>query len=224
MRNRTAVARFFAVLAVIALMSSAVFVAAQGGEDMLTCDAEELIEQQAKLAARLAAFNSEVENEPYGALVALFEVGEAYMALAEECGFSVPELSFDVAAIGDPEHGAEIFSTQYSETGFACATCHRVDSEEQLIGPGLLNLTIEMAIELPEFSDEEIVEYTGVEPDASTEEILIGFIRTSIINPNVFVEEIYPASLMPQNWGEVLSAQDVDDLVAYIVTLVEGEE
>ena len=101
---------------------------------------------------------------------------------------------------GDAAHGEEIFNTFYAETSFACATCHHTDTEERLIGPGLLNIS----------------EIAGtLVPGESAEE----YIHQSIVDPSAYVVEGYPDGLMPQNWGTVLSEQDIQDLIAYLFTL-----
>ena len=101
---------------------------------------------------------------------------------------------------GDAAHGEEIFNTFYAETSFACSTCHHTDTEERLIGPGLLNIS----------------EIAGtLVPGESAEE----YIRQSIVDPSAYVVEGYPDGLMPQNWGTVLSEQDIQDLIAYLFTL-----
>lgn len=47
-----------------------------------------------------------------------------------------------IVASHDPENGAELFQTFQVDAGFGCSTCHRSDSEDRLIGPGLLNVEI----------------------------------------------------------------------------------
>jgi cytochrome c2 len=46
---------------------------------------------------------------------------------------------------GDAANGELLFNTFQADVGFACATCHRADSEERLIGPGLLNIGVQAA-------------------------------------------------------------------------------
>ena len=41
-------------------------------------------------------------------------------------------------------------------------------------------------------------------------------IKTSIINPNAVVVKPYPAGVMPQTFGKILTAQQIDALVAYL--------
>jgi cytochrome c oxidase subunit 2 len=45
------------------------------------------------------------------------------------------------------------------------------------------------------------------------------FIRTSIVNPNAFITPGYQANVMPQSFGQSLSPQQLDGLVAYLATV-----
>jgi cytochrome c oxidase subunit II len=44
----------------------------------------------------------------------------------------------------------------------------------------------------------------------------LNFIRTSIVDPNSFIEKGYQAGIMPPNFGKTLSKSDLDALVAYL--------
>jgi mono/diheme cytochrome c family protein len=101
---------------------------------------------------------------------------------------------------GDPEHGKEIFNTFYDPVSFSCATCHLAISEERLIGPGLLNIADKAGSYVPGQTAEQ-------------------YIHESIVNPSAYVVPDYPDGLMPQVWGDILSEQDIQDLVAYLFTL-----
>jgi cytochrome c oxidase subunit II len=45
---------------------------------------------------------------------------------------------------------------------------------------------------------------------------LESFVRTSIVNPNAYVESGYPKNVMPQTFGTSLSKQQLDALVTYL--------
>lgn len=99
--------------------------------------------------------------------------------------------------------GELLFKTTRQETGFACATCHYATSEGRLIGPGLVNLA------------ERFAEY-GLEIDLNT------YIHEAIVAPNAFIapaDPIYPSSVMPQNYQEVFTEAEINDLIAYILSL-----
>lgn len=105
--------------------------------------------------------------------------------------------------VGRPTRGEVLFNTFQEEAGFACSTCHRHDSEQRLIGPGLLNIAERAATRVE-----------GVSAEA--------YLYSSIIAPGEFVVESFPDGLMPQNWAEIYSVSDISDIMAYLVTL-EGE-
>jgi len=108
-----------------------------------------------------------------------------------------------LVAVSDADNGEALFNTLQSATGFACSTCHRVDSVEQLIGPGLLNIG-------------ERAE-TRVEGQSAAE-----YIFNSIKSPDDYIVEGFQGGVMPQNWGDVYSDSDLFDIIAYLMTL-EGE-
>jgi mono/diheme cytochrome c family protein len=108
--------------------------------------------------------------------------------------------SAQAALPGDPQNGQQLFNELQPQAGFACATCHRVDSEERLIGPGLLNVSDRASLRVP-----------GV--DAET------YIHTSIVEPGAFVVETFPDMLMPRMYSQIFSEQQINDLVSYLLSL-----
>ena len=105
-----------------------------------------------------------------------------------------------VNLLGDPERGNELFHQNQPAVGFACINCHNVDTEERLVGPGLLNVEERAATR---FESMSVVEY----------------IHTSIVAPNEYVVEGFPANLMPQTYEDIFSDQDLYDIIAYLLTL-----
>lgn len=104
---------------------------------------------------------------------------------------------------GDPVHGQELFNLLRPEAGFACGTCHYVDQETRLIGPGLLGIGERAA--------------TRVEGQSALE-----YLHTSIVNPNDYIVEAdppYPAGLMPQIYEQLWTEEELNDIIAYLFTL-----
>ena len=101
---------------------------------------------------------------------------------------------------GDAANGQVLFTTFQPAVGFACATCHYADREDRLIGPGLLNVSVRAETRVP---GQNAAEY----------------LHTSIAEPGAFVVADYPDELMPRNWAEIYSEQQIGDLVAYLSTL-----
>ena len=102
-------------------------------------------------------------------------------------------------ATGNPTNGKQLFNTFQPAAGIACATCHHVDSEARLVGPGLLNVG--------KRAETRVQGMSAVE-----------YLRQSIVSPSAYVVEGY-TDLMPKNWGRVFSDKQIDDLIAYLLTL-----
>ena len=102
-------------------------------------------------------------------------------------------------ANADASHGETLFN-EMTSAGLACSNCHLVDSEEMLVGPGLLGI--------PEYASTRIA---GVPAET--------YLWESIVQTNDYIVDGYPAMVMPQNYPEIYSDQDVYDLIAYLMTL-----
>jgi mono/diheme cytochrome c family protein len=63
---------------------------------------------------------------------------------------------------------------------------------------------------------------TGPNLDGALADKSADFIRTSIVNPADEVAEGYPPGVMPENFGETLSPEQIDELVAYLVESTSG--
>lgn len=88
-----------------------------------------------------------------------------------------------------------------------CATCHATEAGKVLLGPSLGGIATDAAGAFKE-SD-----YEGTAKDAA------GWLREQIVNPNLEVVEGFQPNVMPQKYGTELSSQELDDIVAYLLTL-----
>jgi mono/diheme cytochrome c family protein len=113
-----------------------------------------------------------------------------------------PALSEEELALlfADPSNGQLLFTTFQSAASFACSTCHYVDREDRLIGPGLFNISVRAA--------------TRVEGQSAYD-----YIITSIIDPSAYIVDDYPDGLMPKNWAEIYTQPEIADIVAYLMML-----
>ena len=113
-----------------------------------------------------------------------------------------------VAAAGDPARGAKLFAT------LACASCHDVGRPWPggPLCPNLGNIATEAA---------RIIrrrDYRGRARDAA------GYIRESIVDPNAYIvpgpmyRQADGQSVMPKDFGQTLTAAQLDDLVAFLLT------
>jgi nitric oxide reductase subunit C len=109
---------------------------------------------------------------------------------------------------GDPVRGAQVFSK------LPCSSCHDVTHPFPggNVCPNLGNIATEAAriVKSPD--------YHGQASDAA------GYIRESIVNPNAYIVpgSQYRApdgqSVMPKNFGQTLTPQQIDDLIAFLLT------
>jgi mono/diheme cytochrome c family protein len=126
---------------------------------------------------------------------------------AQPSSGAVPVGFADAVASGDVAAGLEVFNTPHNMPSgqvWACSQCHSVTPDEaRLIGPGLWNISVRGDTRVPG-------------QDALT------YVYTSIINPNAFHvvgESEYPVNLMPQGYDEVLTPDELANLVAYLYSL-----
>ena len=201
------------------------------------CDVETFVLQQQAYSIAPAALPQAYPAHPDSALRTVYYAGLTYQTFAESCGFVPPEddghdddhpaedehtdeAHMELAmSMGDPENGQVLFTTIIPQTGFACSTCHRVDSSETLIGPGLLNIADpghDPSLHEHGDSDHEATETPQIE---RTMDEVVDYIRTSIVHPGEFVVPGFPDLLMPQIYEQVFSEQEINDLIAYLITL-----
>jgi len=95
------------------------------------------------------------------------------------------------------ENGETLFNMFQVDASFACSTCHNAGSDVTLIGPGLLNIST--------------IAETRVEGiDA------VDYIYESIVNPSAYIVDGFTDGLMPQNWADIYSEQEIFDIIAYL--------
>jgi mono/diheme cytochrome c family protein len=107
-----------------------------------------------------------------------------------------------VEVSGDPvERGMALFVSK------GCGGCHAIEGLEGAagqVGPALTNIATIAA--------------TRVEGETAED-----YIHTSIVNPAAYLVQECPAGpcapVMPQNYGEQLATQELDDIVTYLLTL-----
>ena len=128
----------------------------------------------------------------------LFTIGTLLLlaALLVACGGTGNSSSAAVKA------GEELFNETVVGSNAGCVTCHSLEPGMVIVGPSLAG-----------FSHE--AEDEGKAYGMSAEE----FVRESILDPNAVISEDYPADTMPTNWGEVLTKEQVDNLVAFLLSL-----
>jgi len=103
----------------------------------------------------------------------------------------------------NPEHGKQLYNSKTlgSKSAEGCVSCHAYDETkgDDSKAPFTKGTAARAATRVPGMTAEE-------------------YIRESIMTPDAYVVEKYKAGDMYQNWAKELSKQEIDDLVAYLLT------
>jgi nitric oxide reductase subunit C len=100
----------------------------------------------------------------------------------------------------------------FRQTPPGCFACHSVSPGVALAGPSLAGIATRAAVRV------DSAGYTGTAIDAA------GYIRESIMDPHAYLVpgQMYAAggrSFMPDNFDQTLTAEQIEQLVAYLMTL-----
>ncbi len=106
------------------------------------------------------------------------------------------------AGAGDAARGKSLYEQSVigSSSAPGCITCHSLEAGKVLVGPSHAGIATAAASAVPGKSAEE-------------------FLKESIINPDAVITEGFTAGIMYQNYAKDLSEQEINDLVAYMLTL-----
>lgn len=106
------------------------------------------------------------------------------------------------APVGDAANGEALFAQPVIGANNApgCITCHSLEPDVVIVGPSQAGLATRAETRVPGQSAEE-------------------YIRTSITEPNAYVVEGFVEGLMYQNYATDLTTEEINDLVAYTLTL-----
>lgn len=205
MLNRwQSVIKYNALLALVLVVVSGL-----AAQREVTCTPAELARQQAALADALAAAAEQIKADPYAALAAWFETGAAAQDAALNCGYIPPDVA--TRAVGDDvprilnlldEVSADPLNGQllYNSDTLACYGCHVAQAGEA--APALDGTYTR--VEETRLLDPALVEYS-----------ITQYLIESIVHPMEYVVPNYSA-VMPTDYGQRLSLQDLADLLAYL--------
>lgn len=132
-------------------------------------------------------------------------VGAALLLAACGGGGAAPQAT----SSGNASDGDKLFhqATLGKNNLPGCATCHSTEKGQVLVGPSLGGIATTAA------SAFQATGYKGTAKDAA------GWLREQITDPNLEITEGFQPGIMPQTYGTDLSAQELNDLVAYLLTL-----
>jgi cytochrome c len=113
------------------------------------------------------------------------------------------------AAPGDPQAGRQLFNGEIAlddPAATACSQCHSAEPGGiSSLGTNLSNIGNRSATTVPGQSAEE-------------------YLRTSILDPDAFLAGNFQDGLMYRRYGNALTPQQINDLVAYMLTLKSGQD
>jgi cytochrome c2 len=95
---------------------------------------------------------------------------------------------------GDPARGELVF-----QGAGTCASCHDTSANITVVGPSLVGMGTRAGTRKPDMSADD-------------------YLHEAIMDPNVFLVEGF-APVMPQNFAQVLTPQQIADLIAYLKSL-----
>lgn len=108
----------------------------------------------------------------------------------------------ETSSVGDAANGERLFNQTLIGTASApgCITCHSLEPGVVLVGPS--------------HSDIGTRAETAVEGQSPED-----YLRESIVEPNAHITEGYTEGLMHQTYGTELTNTQINDLVAFMLTL-----
>ncbi len=104
--------------------------------------------------------------------------------------------------VGNAENGETLFSqaTIGANNAPGCITCHSLEPDVVIVGPSQAGLATRAETRVAGQTAEQ-------------------YIRESIVNPNAHIVEGFTEGVMYQNYAQDLTEEQIDDLVAYTLTL-----
>ena len=113
-------------------------------------------------------------------------------------------LALMLAACGGSEtpsdSGKALFAQTIIDDQPGCITCHSLEPGVIIIGPSVAGIASRAGNMVSGLSAEE-------------------YLRQSIVDPNAFLVPGFPKDTMPPVWGQRLSEKQIDELIAYLMTL-----
>lgn len=136
------------------------------------------------------------------ALLVILVLGMVFLLAACGGGGGEEAAEGEAVAVGDAARGEELYNqvTIGPNAAPGCITCHSLEEGVVLVGPSHAGLANRAGTYVEGMSAEE-------------------YLRESITEPNAHIVEGFTPDVMYQNYGEDLQARDINDLVAYLLTL-----
>ncbi len=103
---------------------------------------------------------------------------------------------------GNPEVGRAIFMGELKREGILpCSTCHYVEAHQRiLVGPNMAGISKRAQVRVPDIS-------------------AVDYLEQSIREPEAYMVDGFPIGTMNEKYDSRLSDEDVEDVIAYLMTL-----
>jgi mono/diheme cytochrome c family protein len=113
---------------------------------------------------------------------------------------SAEQLAF-AGTVGDIAAGEELFNQPVDGVphSFSCSSCHSLDGNDSLSGPTLAGISDIAADRVVGLSD-------------------VDYLRQSIVDPYAFRVDGEWRGVMPYQYSELLSGDQINDLIAFLLT------
>ncbi len=125
----------------------------------------------------------------------LFVFVLALSVVITACGGGGGGSTDDAAAAGE-----KLFEQTVIGAQAGCATCHSLDAGMVIVGPSMDGIGSRAGSTVSGMSAED-------------------YLNESILDPDAYLVEGFPAGTMPQVWEDELTGEQVDQLVAFMLTL-----
>ena len=111
-------------------------------------------------------------------------------------------ISFRDVHIPDPKAGERIYNETASGVNAGCRICHSLQKDERIIGPSFYGIADRAGNRVPGLTAEE-------------------YLHQSIVEPNAFLVPGDTSGQMIQNFGDILTEEQIEDLIAFLMTMKE---
>ncbi len=109
-------------------------------------------------------------------------------------------INFRDIHLGDPKEGERIYYETAAGVNAGCRICHSLEKDEVIIGPSFYGVATRAETRVPGMTAEE-------------------YLHQSIVEPNAFVVPGFPKGQMIQNFGQILTEEEIQDLIAFLMTM-----
>jgi len=106
----------------------------------------------------------------------------------------------DEEPAGSVQAGEKLFKQATIGNQAGCASCHSLEAGVILVGPSLADIGSQADKRVSGLSAQE-------------------YLRQAILDPNSYTLDGFAANVMPMVWADELTEEQVDDLIAFLLTL-----